>query len=115
MQHGADARGVAQRRPRAVRREATETDDDRWPQRVDGVAQRRVADLLQRPAHIRRQLVGRQVRAALTHEDERTPVPHEEALEERLGRAEAIAHPAPYALAAHFAARAVEAADRALR
>ena len=92
-----------------------DADDQARLEIVDDLQQRAVADPVERPPLVRRQLVRRSIAARCLQEGQRAIVPHEEPAEEGLGRAETVPRPAPQAAAADLAAGAREALDRPFR
>src|SRR5688500_624753 len=116
MEDGADGQVEAGERLRgAVGGEAPDAHHGARPERLHSVAQGAVAGREERGALGRRQAVRRAVAAALFEEGERAVVEDEEAAEELLRCAEAVARPAPQPRAGDLAARAAEAQHRARR
>src|SRR5690606_38633578 len=116
VQDAADGRpALAERPARAILGEAAHADHEPRAQRLDDPHQRAIACLVEGLALGGGESVRGSVPARSIDEHERALVRDEEALEEALGGAVAIARPAPEARAADLAARAVEALHEALR
>src|SRR5690606_37176341 len=97
-----DADGAAEGPLRGARGEAAHTDHERGHERPDDRAKRGVAALEQRIALAAWELVRREVPSPLFEEEQRAIVHDEEALEERLGRAEGLLEQPPEPRAAHL-------------
>ena len=98
----------------ATLREAPEAESIAGAEHLGCLAERAIAGREEQLALLRRQLVWRSNGAAYTEKAEWTIIYHEEAREESVRSAEAIARPSPQPLSTYFAPTACISFDRAL-
>ena len=106
---------AVKRGPGATFGESADAHDQFRSQVLDGVPQRAIADLEQRPSFIRRELVWGPVAATLLEKGERTVIGDEKTVEEMIRGAKSLPSPTPEPSTADLRAGASEARHLSFR